>query len=638
MRWQIESLIKTRRQENHPFRTIFLVLSTSLVTLLLQNFINRIFDNPYFFFFFPAVLFVAWRAGFWAALATMLLCALGANIIFFNLSHPFHWRNWQDTGPLLFVGLSSAICAWLMNLLGSQESIAKLSQQELETTLKSIGDAVMVIDRDKKVTFLNPIAEQLTGWKNIESRGRPMENIFRIINEKTREPATNPVEKALKERTIVGLSNHTVLISKDGIERNIEDSAAPIFFGPHGELAGVVLIFRDVTEKYQTERETIKALKKLEAVVEGLNEGILFADANGSNFQMNLAAMKMYGFSSEADIFHYYEHYKDMFTLQSLDHTAIPYDQWPLARALRGETFHDFEAIVTRIDNGHSFTASYSGTPIQDENGKTQLAVLTIRDITQKALTESELRRAKEEAEKASRMKTSFLANMSHEIRTPMTAVLGFTEVLKNPSLSESEREDALERIDRSGRALLKLIDDILDVAKIESGKIEIQKSFFSPLEVASEVVDLLKLQAEAKGLELRMKASKDFPETACSDAFRIRQILTNLIGNAIKFTSKGHVELCMTKDHKNLVFEVIDTGIGISFEEQKKIFQPFSQADPSVTRRFGGTGLGLVLSREISKTLGGSLTLESSHRGHGSKFVFRVPAEPFKKNHELPA
>ncbi len=233
---------------------------------------------------------------------------------------------------------------------------------------------------------------------------------------------------------------------------------------------------------------------------------------------------------------------------------------------------------------------------------------------------------ARRTAEDAVRVKGEFLANMSHELRTPMTAILGFADVLQNGGASEAERTDYIRTIQRSGEHLLALINDILDFSKIEAGRMTVETVTTSPLHVLSDAVAMLRDRAESKGVRLETSCEGPVPVSIRSDPTRLRQILINLIGNAIKFTDVGsvsvRVKLLGTADSQRpqLCFEVLDTGIGIAPDVRARLFQPFMQADGSMTRRFGGTGLGLAICRRLSNLLGGDVSVESD-LGRGSTF-----------------
>lgn len=230
-------------------------------------------------------------------------------------------------------------------------------------------------------------------------------------------------------------------------------------------------------------------------------------------------------------------------------------------------------------------------------------------------------------AEHANFSKSQFLANMSHEIRTPLASVLGFSDVLAQENLQEDEKADSLSAIRRNGELLLRLIDDILDLSKIEANQLHFMKGSFALQDLLKDVTSTLSLKAAEKGIALNFETSDLKDQHYLSDLERIKQVLLNVIGNAVKFTSKGSVstQIFITPDekhkHDRLVFEVRDTGIGVGEAEIKNLFQPFSQADVSTRKQFGGTGLGLVISRELSRSLGGDLKLISSTPGVGSFF-----------------
>jgi len=251
------------------------------------------------------------------------------------------------------------------------------------------------------------------------------------------------------------------------------------------------------------------------------------------------------------------------------------------------------------------------------------------RDITSQKLSEIELIRAREQAEAANNAKTAFLANVSHEIRTPLGAILGFTEFLQDSATttSEADRKKFREIIERNGQELTRLIDDLLDLSKAEAGHLEIVREYFDVGEVIEDVVGIMKSKAQAKNISLVHKINHD-KRPICSDKTRIRQILLNLVANAIKFTQEGQVVVSTRyiEGRPNILeFTITDTGIGISVQQMDRLFKPFSQADDSFTRRFGGTGLGLALSKRLAKIVGGDVCLAESVVGKGSVFKFTI-------------
>jgi signal transduction histidine kinase len=257
--------------------------------------------------------------------------------------------------------------------------------------------------------------------------------------------------------------------------------------------------------------------------------------------------------------------------------------------------------------------------------------MMMARELGRRAQTEAELRRLNVAAESASRAKSAFLANISHEVRTPMTAIIGYAELLADHAAPAAEKMDAVAVIRRNCEHLMTVINDVLDISKIEAGKMQVQRAICSPCAIVMEVAALMRVRAAEKSLSFEVKTEGPVPETIFSDATRLRQIVLNLASNAVKFTERGGVSVTMKLVRQSgsaegrLIVEVSDTGIGIAAEELEKIFEPFVQADDSATRRHGGTGLGLPISRELARMLGGDVTARSTV-GVGSVFTLELP------------
>lgn len=299
-------------------------------------------------------------------------------------------------------------------------------------------------------------------------------------------------------------------------------------------------------------------------------------------------------------------------------------DQSAWAQALHSLAPVTGQTVKLQSDTG-TRTLIVNASPMIGHNGELRGAFVGFEDVTLLEQKEIEHKRLREEAEQANSAKSDFLARMSHEIRTPMNAILGFTDVLRRGfDSTPAERTEYLNTIHSSGEHLLSLINDILDLSKVEAGHLELESKTTSPHRIILETLKVLGGRAQEKGLSLSYEPAEQLPETLEIDPVRLRQIVTNLVGNAIKFTDRGGVQVVASMAGDKFQFSVLDTGIGISPEAQQTIFDPFSQADSSITRKFGGTGLGLAIAKRFAEMMGGGIRVDSEP-GKGTAFTVQI-------------
>lgn len=369
----------------------------------------------------------------------------------------------------------------------------------------------------------------------------------------------------------------------------------------------------------------------VDRILDSMQDCLLVCDADRHIITANPASLRLLGWTPEDLVG------RPFLSLVATQGEAREHFERCWRGLAEDESMHDLEIELLRKEGG-SVPLTVSGAILAEGDGAIGGYVLSGSDFTERKQAEEDLREAKKQAEKAALAKSEFLATMSHEIRTPMTAILGFTETLLEPDLSEAERLDAVHTIAANGRHLVELINNILDLSKIEAGRLDVERIDVSSWELLEETFRLMKAPAEAKGLSLDLVALNDLPETIQTDPTRLRQILINLLGNAIKFTSEGTILIVVHffsepdpatgVEGPQLEIVVLDSGIGMTDEQVARVFEPFTQADGSMTRRFGGTGLGLTISKQLAVLLGGDIVV-ASEPGQGTAFRVSVATGP---------
>ncbi|MFK8047129.1 MAG: response regulator [Halioglobus sp.] len=371
---------------------------------------------------------------------------------------------------------------------------------------------------------------------------------------------------------------------------------------------------------------------RVRSALDTMAEGLLVLDAKQNIVLANEAFSTIVGIPAGKII----GQKAGAFTWYNTDESSMSRPDYPWSRALADCEAQRNQAVKLKISEGNIRTFQTNCSPVLANENKAGGVLISFDDITELEEKEQQLKKSKMQAEQANRAKSDFLANMSHEIRTPMTSIMGFTEVLKRAYSNRSEGDiDShnlrhLDTIANSSEHLLGLINDILDLSKIEAGRVEVEQVLCSVHWIIHEVLQVMRVRAEEKGLTLEYVPDGWLPETIQSDPVRIRQILINLVGNAIKFTERGSVEIITSMDgsaaEPMLKIDVRDSGIGMTAGQSADVFSPFVQADSSITRRFGGTGLGLSICKRFSEAMGGEISV-ASEPGRGSTFSVLLPA-----------
>ena len=499
-------------------------------------------------------------------------------------------------------------------------------QEQLSLLVEGARDhALILLDAEGRIAKWNKGAEFLTGFSEADVIGKDESLLFREDDARKDLPAQ---ERARASRS--GKVEFERWMKRKGGGEFWATGSVSLLSDQPGRGRGFAKIIRDDTLKYRLNDERSNQQKWLESVLNLVPVAFVLLDhRSGRVLFANRSAHQLAGgcFPHCDNV----DDYARNFDFRDPSGKPLPLEQMPGVRSVGGTRAEPFEVIWVTPAGRHSLLVDSEVLPPQF--GHEPVIILTLQNVSTLKTTQTALETAMVSAEDASSSKSAFLANMSHEIRTPLGAILGFTELIAKESVPNADKAKYAEVVKRNGRVLMQLIDDILDLSKIEAGKLKLERETFELRRFVEDVLDIYSAKASEKGVALRLDIDGDLPEVVETDATRLRQILYNVIGNALKFTERGFVRVSVSRqipagNRPCVLFRIEDSGIGIASEHQKMLFSPFMQADSSTKRKFGGTGLGLMLSKRLASALGGQFYLVTSEPQKGSTFELALPIE----------
>jgi len=534
-----------------------------------------------------------------------------------------------------FVGGCVLIAAGLILWVPTMTSI-----EELQSIHEALPHGLLIVEAGRsRILGANPAMCAMVGRSEEELRALSVEGLL---------PPDAPAE--VRDRLAAAIARGCraeegfQLATREGevVEARIVSSDRQVVY--RGRPCGVVFV-RDTCDRKEAERairqseeRLVESERKLRSIFENTADVIAYVDKFGRILDVNERVEDVFGYRREEIIG---RHFARLGVLRLQD---VPRIVRLFLDSLTAERAEEMVELELRAKNGEKVCVEV-GTRFVRRNGKIETVVNVFRDLRERKRAMAELARAKATAEDASRAKGEFLAHMSHEIRTPMTAILGFADILLE-RVSDPESADAARTIRANGEYLLSIINDILDLSKIEAGRLQIEREPCSVVGIVAEVAKLMEVRAAAKNLALTVEYATPVPEIMHTDPVRLRQVLINLLGNAIKFTDAGGVRLVVGATPppgpaRRLQFEVIDTGVGIEESDLRRLFHPFAQGAACRGRQFAGTGLGLSISQRLAEMLGGGIQVARTAVGRGTAFTFTIdpgPADPRRLAENPPA
>jgi PAS domain S-box-containing protein len=500
----------------------------------------------------------------------------------------------------------------------------ELSPYWLAAIIESAEDAVITKSLEGVITSWNPGAKRIFGYTADEAIGKP---VTMLIPEDHLDEEPNILARIRAGERVEHYE--TVRVRKDGTLVDISLTVSPIR-GPDGRIIGASKIARDISTRRQS--ELLQA--RLAAIIESAEDAIVGKTLEGVITSWNSGAERIFGYTADEAIG------KPVTML--IPEERMDEEPNILARIRAGERVEHYETVRVRKD-GRRLNISLTVSPVRGPDGRIIGASKIARDITDRKLAERERERlleserqsrheaedARREAEEASRLKDEFLATLSHELRTPLTAILGWSHMLRTGQIVGDDVGGVYETIERNARAQAQLVDDLLDVSRIITGKLRLDVQTVDPSAFIDAAVEAVRPGADGKGVRLR-KTVEDGAVSVAGDPVRLQQVVWNLLTNAVKFTPQGgSIEIGLARAGANVEMSVTDTGVGIAPEFLPYVFDRFRQADGRITRRHGGLGLGLSIVRHLVEQHGGTVRAESDGEGHGSTFTVSLPSAP---------
>ncbi|HEX7331022.1 MAG TPA: PAS domain S-box protein [Pyrinomonadaceae bacterium] len=568
---------------------------------------------------FAAVAAAVWLGGYRLGILVTLIGYIACHYLFIEPRGQVALTRTVDIVGLIAYLFTCSLIIVFGEAARIAHARAHQRHEVFRVTLRSIGDAVITTDNEARITYINGIAESLTGWSQEDALGQPLERVFRIVNEATRQPVDNPALRALREGVVVGLANHTILIKKDGTDCPIDDSAAPIR-NEHGHVSGCVLIFRDVTAQRLIEREKTNQLltaQMLASIVETSNDPIISKSLDGIIQSWNAAAEQLFGYTAEEAIGRHIS-----FVIPP---ERLAEEEQIIANLRIGKRIEHYETERVR-SNGERVTVSLTISPIKDDAGNVIGASKIVRDITERKRLEDDLRRLAADLSATDRRKNEFLATLAHELRNPLAPMSNMLEVLKRANGDTEIVKRAHDTIERQLAQMVRLVDDLLDLNRITHDRLELRRSEVELSSVIQQAVEVARPLIDAAGHKLTVDLPRE-PIYLNADRARLAQVFGNLLNNSSKYTrSEGTISLSAKRMDGQVLVTVKDNGAGIPQDKLDSIFDMFMQVDRTSEQSQAGLGIGLTLVKRLTEMHGGSIEARSAGEGQGSEFIVRLP------------